>query len=113
MAKPELIYIPLDEYRFQHVGKLPDGSHLSTDVRFVGLDSEEYDEIMQRSDAMFDALWDEYNLDEAQLQGIFIKPFSITREGILYGLVYSDDEAEFFPFDVVFYPPWDEGLYNT
>lgn len=95
-----------------------DGNHLKTESRLVGFGTDEPD-IFERIDEVFENLLSDYGTKDAQLGDICIKPFSIVIDDIFYGFIYKKDEEHnreritLWPNDVVFHPPWDDGLYDT
>jgi hypothetical protein len=145
--RPEFIAIDHDDYHAKHVGRLPDGRQffLTTPFEPAGRDRSggEYVALY-----VFDATG---NLLEAKIDGfgsratmndearrkkhqdrlaelgdlsferIEVKPFSVERFGLQFGLIVRDPEDEHDVFAVellpgnymAFFEPWNSGEYDT
>lgn len=98
-----------------------DGNHIRTEARLVGFDQEGaavYHKIL----LTLDNLLSEFGLEHAELGDIEVKPFSIEIDEIYYGLVYEQEVGEdgteyesatLWPNNCMFYPPWNDGSYDT
>ncbi|WP_405717361.1 hypothetical protein [Streptomyces sp. NBC_00046] len=108
-------------HRFDHEGR-----HLGSDIRCAGTWAEQRehphgdDSVTARAEAWMAALLD--GLPEREYGDIAIRPFRLTVDGVLFGLVVEhrddedsdgeDDWAELYPDQLGFYAPWD-GQYDT
>lgn len=96
------------------------GEHLTTEARFIGLAREE-PLLRSKIDTSFADLLRDYQIDDTCFCDIWIKPFRTVIDDIRYEFVYEreEDEGEIYermtlwPNDIVFYPPWNDGLYDT
>jgi formate hydrogenlyase regulatory protein HycA len=61
-------------------------------------------------------------IEDIELRDVYVRPFRVEIDGILYELVYerhvSEDGREWeemmlWPNDIMFHPPWDSGEYST
>lgn len=115
-------------HHFDHEGR-----HLDSDIGYAGTYAEQQQHpvgdgsVMARAEARMAALLD--GLPEREYGDIAIRPFQLTVDGVLFGLVVEhhdresgdgedgedeseDDWAELHPDQLGFYAPWD-GLYDT
>ncbi len=94
-----------------------DGRHVESDIRPAGAGPEAAD----RAEAYLAERVGK--LPGAELCDIAVRPFQLTVDGIVFGLVpevhgdYPDGEeefdwAEFYPGGIGFFPPW-TGVYDT
>jgi hypothetical protein len=93
-----------------------DGNHLRSESRIGGHDSIGIDVAGERADAELSRLVGPILPRVRQLGDVFIRPFEITLNGVLHGLVFDDTGTAagvFHPRDIVFYFPWDTGNYDT
>ncbi|MFB8033098.1 hypothetical protein ACFC5Z_09075 [Streptomyces sp. NPDC056004] len=118
------LYVVL--HRFDHEGR-----HVDSDIWYAGTQAEQRqlptgdDSVMARAEARMAALLD--GLPEREYGDIAIRPFRLTVDGVLFGLVIErhddgedgegegegeDDWAELHPDQLGFYAPWD-GQYDT
>lgn len=145
--RPQLIAIDHDDYHAEHVGRRPDGRQffLTTPFEpsgprgpggeFVALylfDPEgnlleaKIDKFGPRSSMDEDARRKVFErrlseLGEVNFERIEVKPFSVTRFGLEFGLVVREPEDEDDVFAVealpgnymAFFEPWDSGEYDT
>ena len=98
------------------------GNHLETDARLIGLDREAK-RVFAEADAVLDTLMDKHGAKIAKRCAIDVKLFSIEIDEVVYELVYQARKTEgdnklyetttLWPNDVVFYPPWNDGRYDT
>ncbi|MFG3526695.1 hypothetical protein ACGF8B_08120 [Streptomyces sp. NPDC047917] len=114
-------------HRFDHEGR-----HLDSDIGYAGTYAEQQHpagdgSVMARAEARLAALLD--GLPERDYGDIAIRPFRLTVDGVLFGLIVEhhdgesadeeggdgegeDDWAELHPDQLGFYAPWD-GQYDT
>lgn len=114
------LYVVL--HRFDHEGR-----HVDSDIWYAGTQAEQRQlpagegSVMARAEARMAALID--GLPEREYGDIAIRPFRLTVDGVLFGLVIErhdngecgedeDDWAELHPDQLGFYAPWD-GQYDT
>ena len=148
-AVPETIPIAHDDYHAKHVGKTPDGRQffLTTPFCVGGPDfialflfdgagnllETRIDELGARNDPRLPGNVKQHDSMEHQLlserlaelgnvslETIEVKPFSIVRDGVTFGLIPQEPEEPDEEWCVIlepgnymaFYPPWD-GEYDT
>ncbi|WP_326768391.1 hypothetical protein OG978_31230 [Streptomyces sp. NBC_01591] len=110
-------------HRFDHEGR-----HIDSDIWCAGTYAEQQQRphgngsVMARAESRMAALLD--GLPEREYGDIAIRPFRLTVDGVLFGLVVErhddgdesgedeDDWAELYPDRLGFYAPWD-GQYDT
>ncbi|MFD7494072.1 hypothetical protein ACFV8T_16910 [Streptomyces sp. NPDC059832] len=111
-------------HRFDHEGR-----HVDSDIRCAGTWAEQLqrppgeDSVMARAQSRMTALLD--GLPGREYGDIAIRPFRLTVDGVLFGLVVErhdggedecdedeDDWVELYPDQLGFYAPWD-GQYDT
>ncbi|MEV5200212.1 hypothetical protein [Streptomyces sp. NPDC053720] len=115
-------------HRFDHEGR-----HIDSDIWYAGTQAEQQrhpagdDSVVARAEARMATLLD--GLPEREYGDIAIRPFRLTVDGVLFGLVVEhhdresedgedgegegeDDWAELHPDQLGFYAPWD-GQYDT
>jgi hypothetical protein len=96
------------------------GSHLTTDAHLIGYAREE-PQIDAKMDAMYADLLREYKIEDNYLCDIWISSFHTVIDDIYYEFVYEQaadgdeirEQMALWPNDVVFYPPWNDGNYDT
>jgi hypothetical protein len=99
-----------------------DGRHLRTDVRLGGVEVD--DRHTDRAFGHLHAIYDELATNgEPEFGDIRVQCFSAEIDGIRYELQYErredldEDEryecVKFWPWDIMFHPPWDSGAYST
>jgi hypothetical protein len=97
-----------------------DGNHLTTEAHLIGFAREE-PHLHTKIDTMFVALLSDYKIIPSMYCDIWIKPFHTVVDDIYYEFVYEREEdgdeiyeqMALWPNDVVFYPPWNDGYYDT
>lgn len=95
-----------------------DGRHTDSDIWFAGTWAEVQRNgraaVFGPAEARLSKLLE--GLPGREYGDIAIRPFELTFDGVLFGLVAHEhdgiESAEFHPMGIVFYPPWD-GLYST
>ena len=156
-SPPEKIHLIPDEYHIERVGKLPDGRFVYQEFQFDPVSDEkrsffvtyvfdadgnlvddhisqigQADEGHDGSEAAIIEVH-EKTIGKYSIDDIWVRPFSISRFGLTFGLVasqpYGDPEeddgentnegddgwrVEALPGNTLsFYAPWEEGLYDT
>ncbi len=91
-----------------------EGNHLKYLAMSGGTQADGKNESCQRAFAMTnDAV---LSLGELEFCDIYVKEFSVEKEGYLFALVYNKTEdgehVILWPNDIMFHPPWD-GEYST
>jgi hypothetical protein len=140
---PEKIHLIPDDYRIQHAGQLGDGRLFFADLQLYARGGVTKDYVCT---FIFDTdgVLVEHNIEVLGARGaypeeqaeaalgrhlatlgetipaaIWVRPFSVTFEGIEFGLVARRAEdgewrVEFMPGNTLsFYPPWEAGEYDT
>jgi formate hydrogenlyase regulatory protein HycA len=98
-----------------------DGTHLATTTRLGGHDEDGRGVAGSKAWGQMGALFDELGLSHATLGDVWVAPFEVLQDGILYGLIYEvfeedgerDEYVMLEPNDVMFHPPWDSGEFST
>jgi formate hydrogenlyase regulatory protein HycA len=100
-----------------------EGNHIGSEARLGAPDSEGWDEACAKASHELGQLLREIAQAEPVLCDVWVKPFSVEIDGVLYGLIYGsqywDDEGAehewvmLQPNDIMFHPPWDSGDYST
>jgi hypothetical protein len=140
---PEKIRLVPDEWRIEHVGRLADGRLFWVDAQLDPADGQTRDfvctfvfdadgSLSQHSIELVGTRGEYFpgavahalerhlaDLGERTQEAIWIRPFHIDREGVVFGLVprqLPDGEwrVEFMPGNTLsFYAPWEVGEYDT
>ncbi|MET8960479.1 hypothetical protein ABZX69_13390 [Streptomyces sp. NPDC004074] len=111
------LYVVLHRFDFE-------GRHIDSEIWCAGTWAEQHrrphdrDSVSSRAQARMAALLD--GLPQREYGGIAIRPFRLTADGVVFGLIterHEDDEdedewAELYPDRLGFYAPWD-GRYDT
>jgi hypothetical protein len=145
--RPELIAIDHDDYHAEHVGRLSDGRQffLTTPFEWSGPRGPGgefvalylFDPEGNLLEAKIDEFGPRSSLDEharrkvlearlaelgkASFERIEVKPFSVSRFGLEFGLIVRepDDEDDVLAVELLpgnymaFFEPWDSGEYDT
>jgi len=145
--RPELIAIDHDDYHAEHVGRLPDGRQFFLTAPFepAGPDRPGGEYVaLYVFDAMgnlLEAKIDDFGsraamneearrkkhqdrlaeLGDVSFERIEVKPFSVDRFGLQFGLIVREpeDEDDVFAVELLpgnymaFFEPWDSGEYDT
>jgi hypothetical protein len=97
-----------------------EGNHLTSEARLICFAREE-SQLYTKLDTMFPALLNDYQITPDLYCDIWIKPFRTVIDDIYYEFVYKHEDIDgeiyeqmaLYPTDVVFYPPWDDGRYDS
>lgn len=99
-----------------------EGNHIGSESRLGGFDIEGREVAGEKAWEQLDQMLAGLGLDNPKLSDIYIKPFSVEIDGVIYELAYEHhveedgDESEYvmlWPNDIMFHPPWDSGEYST
>lgn len=104
-----------------------DGNHLTTDAQTSELEArlipfaQEEPHLRAKIDTMRTDLLRDYKIDDNYFCDICIRPFRTVIDDIYYEFVYVRredgdkiyEQMALWPNDVVFYPPWNDGRYDT
>jgi formate hydrogenlyase regulatory protein HycA len=102
-----------------------EGNHLRTDCRLGGMDGEGREAAGENAYQKLQLLLGELveTKGDPEFQDIWVRPFRVEVEGVVFGLMYEPDEdcpedpnagcVMLEPQDVMFHPPWDSGEYST
>lgn len=99
-----------------------DGNHVATESRLGGFDIEVHDAALGKASQQLASMLDEMSLSGLRRCDIYVKPFSVEVDGVIYSLEYEhrvDENGRFleyvtlWPNDIMFHPPWDSGEYST
>lgn len=144
---PELIAIDHDDYHARHIGRTADGNQFFLTTPFVPAHKDQsghefialylFDSEGKLIEARIDDFGARENLDEEKRRQYFeqrlseiepveyerieIRPFSVERFGVTFGLIPLEPEDEDDLLSVclepgnymAFYEPWDSGEYDT
>jgi hypothetical protein len=99
-----------------------EGRHLRTDVRLGGVEAD--DRAAAKAFGHLNTIHDELAAGgKPEFGDIWVQCFSVEIDGIRYQLQYErcedGDEEDwyesvmFWPWDIMFHPPWDSGQYST
>lgn len=144
---PKLIAINHDDYDAKHIGRMSDGRQFFLTTPFEpaigGREGAEYVAlfVFDDSGSLLEALIDDFgpratcddearrrcyeerlaSLGDATFQRIQVKPFSVQRFGVEFGLIPREPEDEDDPWAVelqpgnymAFFEPWNSGEYDT
>jgi len=99
------------------------GNHIDSEAKRGGYDIEGRDVAGGKAWQHLDSMLGELGLQNPKLCDIYIKPFSVEIDDVVYALEYEheideDDGYEhecvmLWPNDIMFHPPWDSGEYST
>lgn len=100
-----------------------DGNHIGSDAKRGGFDSDGRNVAGDKAWQHLESMLTELGLQNPELCDIYIKPFSVEIEDVVYELEYVheiDEEDGYehecvmlWPNDIMFHPPWDSGEYST
>lgn len=105
-----------------------EGNHIGSEVRLGGYDREGRDISGDKAWEQLEEMYADLTVNgEPEFCDIWVKPFSVTIDGVSHGLFYrqyepdDDDEEDDYegewvmlePNDVMFHPPWDSGDFST
>jgi hypothetical protein len=99
-----------------------EGNHIGSEARRGGYENENRDEVGEKAWQHLDAMLTELSTQNPTLCDIYVKPFTIEIDEVIYELEYvheideDGDENEYvmlWPNDIMFHPPWDTGEYST
>lgn len=144
---PEIIAIDHDDYTAKHIGQLPDGRQFFLTTPFVPTSPRDagsefvalyyFDGEGRFLNALIDSFGPRNTMDEgtrnqtyddrlsglgdASFERIEIRPFSIEKFGVSFGLIprEPEDEVDIWAVEaqpgnyMAFFEPWDSGEYDT
>lgn len=143
MNAPEKIHLIPDEWRITHVGRLADGRLFWVDAQLLpSRDATKdfvctflFDQDGRLVEHTIDLLGPRGSYPDADVAltfdrhlsvlgnppnaDIWVKPFSVERDGVVFGLIPRQTEdgewlVEFMPGNTLaFYAPWEAGEYDT
>jgi len=99
-----------------------DGNHLITECRLGGFDIDGHRVAVEKASNHLAQMLEEMRLSGLRLCDVYVKPFSVQVDGVIYSLEYEHRVAEngkshesvtLWPNDIMFHPPWDSGEYST
>jgi hypothetical protein len=99
-----------------------EGNYIGSVVKRGGYDSEDREEAGEKAWEYLDVILAELATQNLVFCDIYIKPFSVEIDEVIYELEYvheideDGDEMEhvmLWPNDIMFHPPWDSGEYST
>ena len=100
-----------------------DGNHIGSEAKRGGYDIEGRIVAGDKAWQHLHAMLAEVGLQNPELCDIYIKPFSVEIDDVIYALEYEHyiDEEDCYeheyvmlwPNDIMFHPPWDSGEYST
>lgn len=100
-----------------------EGNHIGSEAKRGGYDIEGREVAGDRAWEHLDSMLAVLGLLNPRLCDIYIKPFSVEIDDVIYALEYESyvDEEDgrvheyimLWPNDIMFHPPWDSGSYST